>query len=85
MSTRLRCVAWDGGAIAKAIKEVIGVSLPQATTMTVCGRRRALSQIDNEHPTCQDCIAELTEREVMRRTLEHALEDERTRCSAGLR
>lgn len=85
MSIPTTCAAWDGGAIGDVIEEVLGVRLDPQTTKTVCGRRRRLSRIDNQHPTCPACIAQLAEREAMDRTLEKALAEElrRIRGEAG--
>lgn len=73
------CAAWDGGAIANGIERLFGSCPPRQTTKTVCGRRRALSQIDNEHPTCPECRAELLEREIVGRLVDEALATERER------
>lgn len=80
---RVTCAAWDGGAIADAVEKITGFPLSQNTVKTVCRRRRAVSQIDNEHPTCPECVATLTEREAMARTLDRALIDELRRVQAS--
>ena len=57
MSSNLKHLAWDMGAIDAAITEAFGASpSAQKTTKTRCGKRVAMSQIDNENPTCLDCL-----------------------------
>lgn len=53
------CAAWDGGAIADGIEDLVGVRVEPKTTKTRCGRRRAMSAIDNRRPTCPECRAAL--------------------------
>lgn len=54
-------LAWDRGVIADAMKQVIGCAPAQKTTKTYCGLRVPTAQIDEQHPTCDRCIARWAE------------------------
>ena len=49
-------IAWDHSIL----NNIFGKG-DQQTTKTQCERRVPLSQIDNDNPTCQDCIEWLEE------------------------
>jgi len=69
---RLTHVAWDYGAVDRAMHEVLGDSADVAkpkTTLTLCGRRVSINLIDNGNPICQDCIKEKRKAEIVERKL----------------
>ena len=51
-----KCAAWDGGAIAEQFK---GWIPDPKTTKTRCGKRAAFRTVDNQNPTCPQCIADI--------------------------
>jgi len=54
-------VAWDKSYIAQTVAKSSGFALyeGQKETRTICLRKVAVATIDNEHPTCPDCMSAL--------------------------